>query len=274
MVIREQKNHLLLVTQPAHAWLSGQIAEHWGGNGYARPEPWREMCLAAARHDDGWTRRDMRPVRNPATGAPYDFRNMPIGEHMDIWDRSVTLVAESSRYAALLVSRHVMNLFSMHDFSGEPDDIRSKAKQFQEKQEELQRILIASCKRDEFYSSFLTDDTLEQHRRLLSAFDYLSLYVILGNAEKSALSDVPSGRSGSGRIQLEIKEEDAGNAAGSGTNGLQQTCAVSPWPFLTDRLSLRCDAIRIKRFCADQEELDRAMERAERVLFTVELVPE
>lgn len=274
MIIREQKNHLLLVTQPAHAWLSGQIAGHWGGNGYARPEPWREMCLAAARHDDGWTRRDRRPVRNPATGAPYDFRNMPIGEHMDIWDRSVTLVAESSRYAALLVCRHVMNLFSKHDFSGEPYDIRSKAKQFHEKQEEMQRILIASCKRDEFYRGFLTDDTLEQHRRLLSAFDYLSLYLILGNAEKSELSDVPSGRSGSGRIQLEIKEEDAGNIAGPGTNGLQQICVVSPWPFPTDRLSLRSDAIRIKTFCADQEELDRAMERAERVLFSVELVPE
>lgn len=274
MVIREQKNHLLLVTQPAHAWLSGQIAEHWGGNGYARPEPWREMCLAAARHDDGWTRRDMRPVRNPATGAPYDFRNMPIGEHMDIWDRSVTLVAESSRYAALLVSRHVMNLFSMHDFSGEPDDIRSKAKQFKEKQQELQERLITSCKRDEFYSSFLTDDTLEKHRRLLSAFDYLSLYVILGNAEKSALSDVPSGKSGSGTIQLENKEEAAGNDAGPEANGLLQTCAVSPWPFLTDRLSLRCDAIRLKTFCADQEELDRVMEQGDRVLFTVELVPE
>lgn len=192
MVIRENNDHWLLITQPAHAWISGQIAENWGGHGFIRPSPWKEMCFAAARHDDGWASRDIHPEWNPGTGLPYDFKNIPIDDHMTIWKRSAALVEHSSRFAALLVSRHIMGLFSMHDFSREPESIRLKADRFKKQQHALQKRLIADLEDDGFYKPFIHDKNLEQHRRLLSAFDYLSLFLILGESDEAELDDIPT----------------------------------------------------------------------------------
>lgn len=307
MVIREQNEYRLLVTQPAHAWISGQLAENWGGYGFPRPGPWKELCFAAARHDDGWASFDRHPGLNPGTGAPYDFKNIPISDHMTIWDRSVALAGQYSRFGALLVSRHISGLFSMHDFAGEPEDVRQKAGQFEKRQFALQKRLTAGLAKDNFYRHFIEDRTLDWHRRLLSAFDYLSLFLIIGASQETGLSDIPSSENGldenspdenspdensphqsspeehslaenspeeidpEANSSTTIRVSKIGEDAGSHAH--PNRYAVSPWPFLNDRVQLRCDAIRLEKRCADQQELDRALEQSERVLFSVELVP-
>lgn len=302
MVIREQNEYRLLVTQPAHAWISGQLAENWGGYGFPRPGPWKELCFAAARHDDGWASRDRHPGLNPDTGAPYDFKNIPISDHMIIWDRSVALAGQSSRFAALLVSRHIKGLFSMHDFTREPEDVRQKAGQFEKRQFALQERLAAALKKDDFYRDFIEYRILDWHRRLLSAFDYLSLFLIIGASQETGLSDVPSSENGpdensphqsspaekspAEHTPYEKSPEEIGPDANSsttirvskigedaGSHAHPNRYAVSPWPFVNDRVELRCDAIRLEKRCADQQELDRALAQSERVLFSVELVP-
>ena len=317
MVIREQNDCRLLVTQPAHAWISGQLAENWGGYGFPRPGPWKEQCFAAARHDDGWASRDSHPQLNSETGGPYDFKTIPISDHMAIWEQSVALAGHTSRYAALLVLQHISSLFSMHDFTGEPEDIKQKAGQFEKRQQHLQERLIADLAKDDFYRDFIQDRNLDRHRRLLSAFDYLSLFLIIGESQETRLSNIPSpgnGSPGNGSLEKSLDKEHAIEIRLDETNTAENNprkynpaenkpleidpdsnspttvrksnfgkdtgnqihpnrYAVSPWPFVNDRVHLRCDAIRMEKRCADQLELDRAMEQSERVLFAVELVP-
>jgi len=282
MVIRKNNDHWLLITQPAHAWISGQIAENWGGPGFARPAPWKELCFAAARHDDGWAEREIYPVWNPETGLPYDFKNIPMEDHMSIWKKSAALAEYSSRFAALLVSRHIMGLFSMHDFSREPESVRLKADLFKSQQHALQQRLIANLENDSFYGPFIHDTNLEQHFRLLSVFDYLSLFLILGESDEAELDDVPaleashsiedssSHEYGSKKLLLSRRASPAERHA----TEQSETWRVSPWPFTTDVVQLRCDAIHLKERCAHQKELDRAMEQGRKVPFAAELIPE
>ncbi|TVQ67745.1 MAG: DUF3891 family protein [Balneolaceae bacterium] len=276
MVIREQNNHWLLITQPAHAWISGQIAENWGGDGFARPPPWKELCFAAARHDDGWTGRDIQPEWNAGTRLPYDFKNIPIDDHMTIWKQSAAIVEHSSRFAALLVSRHIMGLFSMHDFSREPESIRLKADHFKKQQHALQKRLIADLEYDGFCKSFIHDNNLEQHRRLLSAFDYLSLFLILGESDAAVLDDIPAHQGGKSLEDepKKVRLSRRGTPAKKLEAKISDTWVVSPWPFRHGHVSLRCDAILLEKRCAHQKELDRALQQSRRELFAVGLVPE
>ncbi|MGM0739499.1 MAG: hypothetical protein ACQETM_10120, partial [Bacteroidota bacterium] len=203
-----------------------------------------------------------------------------------------------------------------------PEDVRQKAGQFEKRQFALQKRLTAGLAKDDFYRHFIEDRTLDWHRRLLSAFDYLSLFLIIGASQETGLSDIPSSENGldenspdensldensldensldensahqsspsencpaehtpydkspeeidpeanrSATIRVSKTGEDAGSHA------RPNRYAVSPWPFVNDRVELRCDAIRLEKRCTDQQELDRALAQSERVLISVELVP-
>ena len=51
MLHREDERGLIIIGQPAHAWVSGQLARAWGNDGFGRFAPWEEVCLAAEQHD-------------------------------------------------------------------------------------------------------------------------------------------------------------------------------------------------------------------------------
>ena len=50
MLLREDGDAVVCIGQPAHAWLSGQLARAWALDPV---EPWEEVCLAAEQHDLG-----------------------------------------------------------------------------------------------------------------------------------------------------------------------------------------------------------------------------
>jgi Protein of unknown function (DUF3891) len=49
---------------------------------------------------------DAEPERNPQTGLPYSFTEMPIARHLQQWRDGPRRMLVQSRYAALLVSLH------------------------------------------------------------------------------------------------------------------------------------------------------------------------
>ncbi len=64
MLKTKRGSQVWLITQPAHAELSGQLAAHWGNEEFAAPGHFaasadservrREVVLAVAEHDNGW----------------------------------------------------------------------------------------------------------------------------------------------------------------------------------------------------------------------------
>src|SRR4051812_48678988 len=102
MLQREDKEGVIVISQPAHAWLAGQLAREWGNESFEGFQPRDEVCLAAALHDVGFLDWEMAPTLNIETGLPYTFLELPVRTHLEIWSRGIQQVLKYNRYAALL----------------------------------------------------------------------------------------------------------------------------------------------------------------------------
>lgn len=257
MIVRDEASHCLLITQPAHAWISAQIAEHWGGNGFLKPEPWKDVCFAAANHDAGWYSWDMNPALNQSTGLPCDFMNIPAEDHFIIWEAAPEKVGLVSRFAALLVSRHVMGLYRMNDFSKDKESIRQKARTFCNNQKYLQKRLFTSMQNDKSYNRFMNDDHLMKCQSLISVFDYFSLIMCMGNIIRETITNVPHQ---SGNVSLSVSADDKPNRY-----------IVNPWPFTKKEITLHCDAGIMRGKFSDKSALNEGIRNAEKAVFKAAL---
>jgi hypothetical protein len=137
------------VGQPAHAWISGQIARAWAG-----VSPREEVCLAAEQHDIPWLEWEREPSYDPETGYPYTFMSLDMPTKLALWETGPDLLLAHSRYAALLVSMHGSRLYKDLDRS--------------EFEREVRATLEAS------------DDEIEHNSRLIATWDGMSLALLLG----------------------------------------------------------------------------------------------
>lgn len=177
MIFQHRADGLLAITQPDHARLAGRVAEAWGGIAW-RPAPWRPLEVAAHRHDDGWAAWEASPTLNES-GEPIDFLTVPTPERVEIYRRSVDLVAGEHPHVGLLVSMHMTGLF-LGRF--EPDAQRSidslqgqnrdRAESFVAQQESWRSTLLQGA--DDAASA-----TLDSQYRLLQVFDRLSLVLCM-----------------------------------------------------------------------------------------------
>jgi Protein of unknown function (DUF3891) len=142
------------VAQPAHAWISGQLAQAWGNERFGPVEPGWEVCLAAEQHDIPWLEWERRPKRDRKTGYPHTFMSLPMRDKHAMWSDGPELLLAQSRYAALLVSLHGSRLYRDLDRSGFESRIRD--------------TLDAP------------DEEIERNHRLVWAWDGMSLALLLG----------------------------------------------------------------------------------------------
>jgi hypothetical protein len=110
VIVRSAEDHLLLITQPAHAGLAARIMAEWRRDNL--PEsPLREVILQATReHDDGWLEPDRAPIVDPSSGRLLDFINAPEPVRQGIWPRSVARL-RGTPYAAALVAEHALSVY-------------------------------------------------------------------------------------------------------------------------------------------------------------------
>ncbi|HEX7184073.1 MAG TPA: DUF3891 family protein, partial [Thermoanaerobaculia bacterium] len=66
--------------------------------------------FAVREHDNGWRETDAAPRRDPGTGRPHDFISIPREDRIELWERGAARFAGSHPYAALLITRHALNL--------------------------------------------------------------------------------------------------------------------------------------------------------------------
>src|SRR5881409_4102825 len=101
MILRELGGDAVLcIGQPAHAWLSGQLAAEWGNGLFPEPRPRAEVCLAATLHDLGMAAWDAAPQLHPDTGWPMSFLEMPVATHLRLWSAAPGLALAQSRWVA------------------------------------------------------------------------------------------------------------------------------------------------------------------------------
>jgi hypothetical protein len=172
MVLRDEGDAVVCIGQPAHAWVSGQLAAAWD------PPPPPEVVLAAAQHDQGMAAWDAEPQLNPDTGRPYSFLEMPLETHLRLWSQGPRLALSQSRRVALLVSMHGAALYARR--AGEP-----AVDEYLAGQRALQEDLRESLGVGE-------EDALRE-QRLLAAWDWMSLVL--------CMDELPTDVSGSWRME-------------------------------------------------------------------------
>ena len=211
------------------------------------------MCLAAAHHDIGWMQWEQRPKLNSETGFPYDFMHMPVEEHLSIWNAGSRSMQSISRYAALLVALHNAFLAGIHDFSENSKAEERAIRDFFLSERQQAESLKESLGSVPAYQPYLQEDVLERNRRLIGAWDYLSLMLCMGLEASVAVPKVPlKGR----ELQESMELKPIGG----------DVYTLNPWPFTKEQIELRCESIRLTGAASAQAELDRMMAGASRPL--------
>ena len=115
MIVRNNGPELLLITQPDHAALSGELISAWQANGFEAWATRSTVLLATSEHDNGWREVDTHPTVNLTTGRPHDFINAPSDIKRGIWLRGVARLASDNAGAAALVAQHALTVLERRD---------------------------------------------------------------------------------------------------------------------------------------------------------------
>jgi hypothetical protein len=242
MLLCRHNDELIAVGQPAHAWVSGQLARAWGNDRFGAIDPREEVCLAAEQHDAGMATWETRPTLNPDTGLPRSFLELTLAEHLEIWWSAAPLVLVQSAYAALLVSLHGSALYERRDLTRLAAADVEKVQAFLAGQRELQERLRAALDADAA--------GVARNQRLIWTWDSLSLGLLLG-WEPFTLAAVPTA---GGEADVEVRDR-----------------RLDPWPFATPSVTLRYDGRRLAGPYADEAAMRAALAAAPWVGFELTL---
>ncbi|MBV8207123.1 MAG: DUF3891 family protein [Acidobacteria bacterium] len=194
----------LLVTQPDHAALAGELAAALAAEWMPRLSP--AAIAAIAAHDEGWRPFDTRPSFRPGA-RPASFIEIPSPDFLAAWNASIEHAATLSPLAGAMVSRHFCRLLR-----GKPEDSA------------FDRFLAGEAERRAALERGITEPEIEALVDVLQFCDLLSLYLCCGATERTHFPQSFAGRT------LEVMRSGEGYQ-------------VSPWPF-RERLRLEIPARR------------------------------
>jgi Protein of unknown function (DUF3891) len=257
MIHRKDEEGIIVISQPAHAWVTGQLTRDWGNAVFGEFKPHEEVNLAATLHDIGFLDWEMAPTLNPRTKLPYSFMEMPTSEHLEIWKKSVKQVLMYNRYAALLVSMHFTWLCESQPSKAKEDQLLEK--KFRDEQEELQTSIITSLENDFYYEALTGDETIIRNRELVSIWDWMSLLLCMGFEEERVIENVPTAH-GVTHIQLKPEKDH------------RTRISVEPWPFGREAVQVRCEGKHLIKSQYKEQELRDALQAASPVTLVFDLV--
>ncbi|MBB5694806.1 DUF3891 family protein [Muricoccus pecuniae] len=254
MILREPEDGArLLIPQPSHALLSGQIMAAWGAPGFARPEPAAEVILAAGQHDIAWMPWEAAPTLDARTALPHAFTAIGPATHAPMWARGVEMArAAWGLWPALLVSRHGTLIYTRYaNPERDTEADKAAAARYLAEQEPMQRDWAARLG--------APPELVDRNAALVAVADALSLALCFGRPEMAGEAPMEDGS----RRKLALKRLAAGR------------WSLDPWPFRQERLTLRCEAIRIPAGTrwTEEEAMRRDLRDAPRTALAETLTP-
>ncbi|MCU0307888.1 MAG: DUF3891 family protein [Thermoleophilia bacterium] len=223
MIIARLPEGLRVVMQVDHQLQCVRMADAWGGEGFARPEPYGPLAAAARWHDEGWRAWEARPQVD-AEGRPVDFTEIDPEPHTALYRRGIARSAAEGRLAGLLVSRHGQGLYEKRlGLDGDPRPRGERppvVRAFLADQDALQRGLAPAAPAGGWVWAAY---------RLLQTWDVLSLYLTwrgLAGGGEWRLPRVPRAPDDEAGVTLTVRPLGP------------DTAAVEPWPFAADRVAL------------------------------------
>lgn len=251
MICRREQDGWLLISQPAHAWLAGDLAANWGNAEFESPVPRAPVVLATRLHDIGWAEWDAQPRLNEQ-GRPVNFLETTLEETHPIWDRAIEKVGLMDPYAGLLVGMHAETIYRRR-LERSADPLKSQ-QEVRERIEELEQHQAAVRAELHDHPSYIKKEAvanLEANYRILRACDLFSLAVCTGEFPSGVTEQVPK-RYHSDHVPLGYSLSSEGD--------LQ----ISPYPFTDSptKLSLSARKVVPSTF-GDTEEFWAALQTSE-----------
>ncbi len=257
MLHRNTDDGLVVIPQPGHAWISGQLAAAWGNAAVGTEPASRALVLAVEQHDIAWLDWEARPTLNPERGLPYAFTELPTADHLDLWRTAAPRALAYGRLPAVLISMHGTYLYRrFHDFDADADEDARLARAFLEHEEASQARLIASLTAEQG----ITRDAVERQRRLLSLWDAISLALCMGFNGQRVFDDVPVQ---DGELELKVTASDTRS----------DEFTVDPWPFAADTVTVGCAGSRLHDTLNDVDAMRQALSNAAEVQLAFRLMP-
>ena len=199
----------LMIGQPAHAWVSGQLARAWGNDGVPGARAARAVLprRRAARRRLG--RRRPRPDAR-RRGAAAELHAVPRPAHVAIWRGAARRMLAQSRHAALLVSLHGTSLYDRYvDADAHPPEVAAAIRDYLARERALQAELARG----------LDPGVVDRGRRLLLALDRLSLALCHGDATGSTTCPAAARRARRSASRRPARAAGAAEAARATTRG-------------------------------------------------------
>lgn len=208
---------VLAVSQPAHAWISGQLLQAWPGKLDGR------LLLAAEQHDVGWLDWETMPSFDPGTGRPHFFRDVGAALHAPMWEKGVDrALAAWGRRVALLISRHGSVIYTRFtDRHRNADADGQAAADYLRRQGALQADWSAALGLD--------GDTLSHDSGMIAFADTVSL-VLCGALQAPLDIEVPLRSGGTRRLALAARPDSAADYT------------LDPWPFSEAAITFEAEA--------------------------------
>jgi hypothetical protein len=244
------RNFWALVSQVEHARLSAEMARAWGSAECPPLDFADEMLPAIYRHDDGWAEWEQHPGVDPASGRPLNFTEMPLGESLEIWERSIAAAAQFGPLAGYVVSGHFVALLR-HQNSwqqmGSPH--QGQVSEFLDRQARRRIDWLAQWQRKS--PAWRTATAAETSLQWLQFFDALSLWLCISrHVDSSKAIDVRKPELVPGRRLESVGWSAMPLPCGGQLRLVPQLSTpqhgewigLSPWPFSTASVDLSLSA--------------------------------
>jgi hypothetical protein len=271
MLYREAPDAVIAISQPSHAWLSGQIIRAWGNEAFGSVTPYEDVCLGAEQHDIGWLPWEQAPTFNSATGRPHSFRELGVAAHTEIWRRGAEMALAFGRYPALLVSLHGCGLYERFDsVSANAADV-AVVRDFLGGQRAIQLRSRESLSADPRFADYADHGTIERNRGLVRAADRMSIAICTGMRDIAICTEDPH-EAIVRQVPTAGGDVDVRLAA---VGGDLTNITVTPWPFAGASVGVTCEGILLPAEpFQDESAMRAALGSGPRQAIVAELRPE
>lgn len=174
MIVREDQEDYIFVTQHDHAYIAGELFTHFKKE-FVTMEHYESLKFAIYQHDRAWMIPDAIPILNDINKKPFTFFDYPERLKLHFYKLGIDQIDLANSYAAILCSMHYASFYAdaQHEFGI----------QFYEREKLRQKHLINKLK-------IPHERLLAYQLKILQFCDDLSLYICLNKPGVSKAEEV------------------------------------------------------------------------------------
>lgn len=211
-------------------------------------------CWRRSSTNWAWRKWEIAPTLNPATGLPHAYVELSRMEHLALWRDAGPMMRTQSRYAALLVSRHGVWIFSQYERPPDDPAERAAVAAYLRRERAFQTHLRASLAAEPEYREAVQPSILRQSHALFTIWDRIAVHACYGMPVPAwgvpavyRRERVPTV---SGPIDLTI------------AYAAPDRWTLDPWPFIADEVRVRGEGRLLRERYTDQATMREALDAA------------